>query len=307
MTVLSIDELVDDYLVAHKQLLGKDVVGTGANEFVEGTLHPSSLGYCHRRAMLSLLGKAERKRGEQEARNRRRKFELANHVHNLVYAALKYASVLVVAEKDLTPLMPKVRDDLKWSGRLDFVANLGWGREAWDIKSQHPNAMRNQLAESLPKKPNMLQVGCYRRVALEECDLCNTLGIFYQDRGGGNSPKECRFPWTDDLAAELSDEMELMAFDAIKAIDENELPAILPKLIDFKSYQKQIVLKPNWQCNEEYCDFAGASCKPLEGETGLAELKDGVWKTTTKGRKYEEEIDAFLTDQLGENYDGSLS
>ena len=303
--IISLDLLTFNYLEKYGQLRAQDYVATGENEWDGSMLHPSQLGTCHRETCLGKIGAARQVREASWYRNRKRKFELANHVHNLVYAALKDVGLLYESELDLEPFMWN-----GWTGRLDWIDHR-YGMDTLhvgDVKSSHPNAMR--YATSYPKHHNVLQLGCYYECVKSmlnehahfnpDLKLIRSAEIQYMDRGGGNDPLACEIEMTDDLMAEVVAEKVLLEEHVDMAINENILPEPMKRDMKFKSYKKKVVLDTHWQCNPEYCDFVGASCTPITGETTLAELnaENGDYEIKPNGRRYAEEVEEFLAAEL---------
>jgi hypothetical protein len=259
--MFDLDRLVGDYINKHN---GWPVLtrSAGRGPWEAEQLHATDLMACPRAVAMRLRGD----KAEPFPSQKVRQFWAANQQHELIYAALKDADLLVDCEVPVP--MPN-----GWSGTADMILksfhNQIRGRggktedrfHVADSKNPHPNMVK--YYDGYPKPDDIFQVSVYTRYLHGAPHTLENEGeVFYMPLGGAGEYKPTRFPlvpWTEiDARVRFFNEVR----DNLPAIpDPLEFEVRWPKRGEPFGNRRMnrgmaggdIVLGTSWRCS--YCNY----------------------------------------------------
>ena len=199
----------------------------------------TDVGRCPRAVALRMTQAAKRPISENEARNQRFMWNLAEYIEEMLSFALADKEMLG-GYQDSVP----IDDHENWGGRLDILTTEP---RVIEVKTIRPNAFN---FHDRPKKEHVYQAVIYQHYLGHELKPI----LVYFDRGGANTPEQYEVSYSWDRIATMMDELD--------AVRDNlpELPGILPPMLKRTDRGKNVKLMPDWRCG--YCDYREASCQP---------------------------------------------
>lgn len=244
----------------------------------------SDIGKCPRQIAYRLLETEKNYEPPQSKWNKSIMFSVALFLEDNLQKALEHAGRLIAFQDDIE--MPD-RDN--WGGRLDFIADVG-GRRVVEFKTLNPNAFRHDLDYPHYRMQAMTyDLYCKEKYGLEK----DALLVFF-DRAGQNTYQTEEVPTNEGLIREKMDELDAVRDDASLG---GPLPPRLPKVLKHRSYDKQIVLEPPWECG--YCDYSDA-CNPDVSKSVWAERKSTAHPWTPKDAANREMLEQHCNELLEE-------
>ncbi len=235
----------------------------------------TDLGKCHRQIAYRMLETEQDPRSEQQDINSTIMFDLAEHIEDVLIEALGDDVLTYQEDAPITDVTP---EHVNWGGRCDILAEYN-GRRVIEVKSVYPSSFKPDL----PTKHHYyhLQAMAYDIYFREKYQLYASPLLAYFDRGGTNTPIEVEVTLSDD---DVLKEMVLL-----ENVRDNlpHLPPKLPKVIEVRSWGKELKLEPDSACRQPYCKYT-LECKPDTRTSCLAKReKDGdPWVATKAGRSH---------------------
>ena len=246
----------------------------------------SDIGKCPREVAYRMLGTKKDPRTPQEDINSTIMFDLAERIENNLIQTMRYNGMLIAEQGDVT--MP---DRENWGGRFDIVADY-FGRRVIEVKSVYPGAFNYDLVERYPQHHH--QANAYDHYCAEEYELDAPPLLSYWDRGGQNTPQEIgvQFSWYT-----TSQEMDVLDGSRDRL---PELPDRLGKVMNLKSWYKEIILEPDPRCKKPYCKYTETCKQNMSTSCMATREKDdsGLWKPWTMkkaSRGHEEKLAEYMS------------
>ncbi len=221
-------------------------------------LYCTDIGKCTRSVAYRLLSTVKDAETPEQQRNSQRMFDVAEYMEAMLTAAFLWRGDLIDSQTGVP-----YEGRRNWGGRVDLIVRLDGYRRIIEVKTHRGPASNYEL----PKVPHTHQASSYDIELHEDYELDAPPLLWYVSRDGSGEPNE----YDVDPSAEtgwLMDELEATR-NAVGAAGESGLPDPCPKVLEFRSYNKQIVLEPDWNCR--YCDYKG-TCEPDTGKSVWAEI-----------------------------------
>jgi hypothetical protein len=242
----------------------------------------SDVGKCPRQVGYRLIGADKNYVSEQTLINKNIMFEVALHMEEMMMSALEREGILIAFQEDV-----EVYDRENWGGRLDFVADVE-GIRVVEFKTVASGAFRHGLDYPHYRKQSMTyDMYCRDVYGLEAVPL-----LPFFDRGGTNTWQYEEVQPDDHLIASLMDELDAVRVDAQ---NDMVISPKLPKKLFKRSYEKQLVYEPPWDCG--WCDWSD-ECNPDMGKSVWAERKDSREPWTVKKAADRELLMKWATKEL---------
>jgi hypothetical protein len=240
----------------------------------------SDIGKCRRQVAYRLTKTEKDPETEQEKINKTIMFSLAEKIEADLTAALD--GTVIASQWDVP--MPD-RDN--WGGRIDIAADYE-GARIIEVKTLYPGAFKYDLSLRYPQHHH--QARAYDHYCHEELDLNSEPILAYFDRGGQNTPQEV------PVALEWASTCQEMGTLDDMRDSLPDIPERLGKVLQLRSWEKQIVLEPDGRCKRPYCKYTNV-CRQDMSTSCLAERpsKYDPWQRKKAADKYPELLDDFLS------------
>jgi hypothetical protein len=242
----------------------------------------SDIGKCPREVAYRMLQTKKDPRTPQEDINSSIMFDLAERIERNLIDTLDYEGLLIAEQDDV--IMP---DRENWGGRFDIIADYN-GRRVIEVKSVYPGAFNYDLVERYPQHHH--QANAYDHYCYEVYELDAPPLLSYWDRGGQNTPQEVDVQWTWYQTMVEMDRLDLTR-DKLP-----ELPNRLGKVMNLKSWYKDIILEPDGRCKKPYCKYT-ETCKQNMSTSCMAsrENVDSPWVMKKAAKGNEEQLAEFMS------------
>ena len=246
--MINLSEIYSNYLDSLKEEKTRDPF----------RLFVSDVGKCPRQVACRMLGTEKNPEAAQSVFNRNIMFDNALHMESRMIEALKWDGRLIAEQEDVD-----VYDHENWGGRFDIIADVD-GRRVIEYKTANSNAFRHDF----DRDDYRLQASVYDIYCRELYTLTARPLIPLFDRGGTNTYK-----WEEVNVSKGQVFYLMNELDDVRATMKvgGELPPKLGKILKKRSYDKELVLEPPWDCG--WCDYSDV-CKPETGKSVWARRDD---------------------------------
>jgi hypothetical protein len=273
--MIDVEQTLDDLFLDHIEM-----VASRQHSWGEDLLHVSDLCSCPRMVGMRLLGEEPRPMTKPERRNKAYTYYLANHLHDMQYAAWAQAGILVEKECSIRGYLPE-----GWTGRFDAIIDYKGGPRITDVKTVKYLAKTG----SYPYLSHIAQVCMYHYYIWKDWGLTEDPILYYIQRDLGHSDAvEASVALTEGTQSFFLSEVKRME-DMRAALPD--LPLILPRELKFtgkraKGKYEEISSVLNQKCTTKWCDYAGHTCEPDAGSDVVATRRGDDYVLTDFGSEF---------------------